>query len=170
MIRTVLWRKKKHCCTHRERTTGSSSDEVFSICGLAVDPWAAAEPVQGIRVLVCVLLPSSSLAKGALTLCCWLDVWEHAWALLWNPHVLCALENLAAEMLEVSEVPSVSPGFGLYSTMLSGLTGVCTLGQRWKEGLLKWEGEVKPEVRSDCRWLPDGSKVSIWGAKKDTMC
>lgn len=163
-------KKKKHCCTHRERTTGSSSDEVFSICGLAVDPWAAAEPVQGIRVLVCVLLPSSSLAKGALTLCCWLDVWEHAWALLWNPHVLCALENLAAEMLEVSEVPSVSPGFGLYSTMLSGLTGVCTLGQRWKEGLLKWEGEVKPEVRSDCRWLPDGSKVSIWGAKKDTMC
>lgn len=75
--------------------------------------------------------------------------------------MLCALEDegLAAEILEVSEIPSVSPG--LHSTMLSGLTGVCTLGQRWKEGLLKWEGDVKPEVRSDCRWLPDGSKVSI---------
>lgn len=53
--------------------------------------------------------------------------------------MLCALEDegLAAEMLEVSEIPSVSPGLGLHSTMLSGLMGVCSLGQRWNEGLLK---------------------------------
>lgn len=120
-------------------------------------------------MLVCVLLPSSSLAKGALARYCWPVAREQGWALLRDPHVLCALEGLAAaaaETLEASETPSVSPGLGLYSTMLSGLTGVCTLGQRWKEGLLKWEGDVKPEVWSDCRRLPDGSKVSIWGAEE----
>lgn len=64
-------------------------------------------------------------------------------------------EGAVAETLEVLEVQSVSPGFALPSTMLSGVTGVPTLGQRWgragNDGLLKWEGEVKPEVRSDWR-------------------
>lgn len=36
----------------------------------------------------------------------------------------------AAETLEISEIQSVSPGLGLHSTMLSGVTGVPTLGQR----------------------------------------
>lgn len=88
-------------------------------------------------MLVCVLLPSSSLTKGALALYCRLDVCQHGWALSGNVLVLGALEGPAAEMLEASELASLSPGRGLYSTMLSVLTGVCTLGQRWKEGLLK---------------------------------
>lgn len=72
--------KRQQCQTYRERTTGSSTVDVFSICGVSADAGAAAEPAQGISVLVCVLLPSSSLAKGAPTLYCWLDVWEHDWA------------------------------------------------------------------------------------------
>lgn len=40
-------------------------------------------------------------------------------------------EGPAAEMLEVSEMKSVSPGLGLPSTMLSGVTGVSTLGESW---------------------------------------
>lgn len=64
------------CHTHRERTTGSSSDEALSMCGLTAGRRVAPEAEQGFRVLVWVRLASSSLAKGALALRCWLVVWE----------------------------------------------------------------------------------------------
>lgn len=167
--------------THRETTTGSSKCEALSdwrpTAGCKVTP--AAE--HGFRVLVWVRLPSSSLAKWALALHCWLDVCEQgcvlSWAVDWTawgvfPHVFAALEGEgpAAETLDVSEMKSVSPGLGLPSTMLSGVTGVSTLGESWSwaanDGLLKWDGEVKPEVRSDCRWFADGSRVNNWKAKE----
>ncbi len=169
------------CHTHRESTTGSSSDEALSMCGLTAGRAMAPEAEQGFRVLVWVWLPSSSLAKGALALRCWLDVWEQGWVFSWEvdwtvfPQMLCTLigERPAAETLELSEVQSVSAGLGLHSTMLSGVTGVPTLGQRWgwaaNEGLLKWDGDVKPEVRSDCRWLAAGSKVNTWSTERESM-
>lgn len=89
-------------------------------------------------MLVCVRLPSSSLAKGALALRHWLAAWG-GWDFSLEvdrtgcgagPHELCTLsgEGPVAETLEVSEMQSVSAGLGLHSTMLSGVTGVSTLG------------------------------------------
>lgn len=138
------------CFTHRDRTTGSSSDEAFSMCELTAGRRVEPEVEQGFRVLVWVWLPSSSLAKGAPPLHCWLDAWQQGWVLSWEvdwtawevfPQMLCTLEGEcpAAETLEVSDIQS--PRLGLHSTMLSGVKGVPTLGQRWgwvaNEGLLK---------------------------------
>lgn len=121
--------------THKERTTGSSSDEALSIWGLPEGCWLTPE---GFRVLVWVWLASSSLTNGALALRCWLVLWGDCVLSLEIQTTVCdalpldlcilAGDNPAAEKLDISERQSVSPGLGLLSTMLSGVTDVLSPG------------------------------------------
>lgn len=110
---------------HRDRTTGSSSDDTLSMCGPAAGPRRPAEVEPGLSVLVGAGLASSSLVEGALALRCWLAEWEVEWTFFdVRPHKLCRLEG---ETLEASELQSASAGRGPRST--SGVTGFP--GLRW---------------------------------------
>lgn len=91
--------------THRERTMGSSPGDGGSMCRLAAGLRAELRVGPGFRAPV--RRPSSSAPTGGLAVCCWLSVGEGR---------------------EASEAQS--GGSGLYSAMLSGVTGVSTLGYR----------------------------------------
>lgn len=92
---------------------------------------------------VAVWLPSSSLL---------------AWSALsadGEGDACCADRLLALEMQSVS----------LRRAMESGLTGASLLlghARTCADGLLKWDGDVKPDVRSECFTCNVESRVNTW--------
>lgn len=69
----------------------------------------------------------------------------------------CADRLLALEMQSVS--------LWLRRAMESGLTGASLLlgqARTCADGLLKWDGDVKPEVRSECFTCTVESRVNTW--------